>query len=57
MAFLLNISGTNRPVDVDGDTSLPRGLRDVLGMTGTKCGCGLQNGSSNTIAITKVRSL
>ena len=51
MAFLLNINGTNRSVDVDGDTSLPRVLRDVLGMTGTKCGCGLQNGSSDTIAI------
>jgi isoquinoline 1-oxidoreductase subunit alpha len=57
MAFLLNINGTNRSVDVDGDTSLPRVLRDVLGMTGTKFGCGLQNGSSDTIAINKVRSL
>ena len=57
MAFLLNINGTNRSVDVDGDTSLPRVLRDVLGMTGTKCGCGIQDGSSDTIAINKVRSL
>jgi isoquinoline 1-oxidoreductase alpha subunit len=58
MAFLLNINGTNRSVDVDGDTSLPRVPRDVvLGMTGTKCGCGIQDGSSDTIAINKVRSL
>jgi isoquinoline 1-oxidoreductase alpha subunit len=57
MAFLLSINGRNRSVDVDGDTSLPKVLRDVLGMTGTKCGCGLQNGTSDTIAITKVRSL
>jgi isoquinoline 1-oxidoreductase alpha subunit len=26
--------------DVDGDTPLLWGLRDVLGMTGTKFGCG-----------------
>jgi len=57
MAFLLNINGTNRSVDVDGDTSLPRIPRDVLGMTGTKCSRGLQDGSSDTIAINKVRSL
>jgi isoquinoline 1-oxidoreductase subunit alpha len=57
MAFLLSINGTNRSIDVDGDTSLPRVPRDVLGMTGTKCGCGLQDGSSDTIAINKVRSL
>ena len=35
MAFLLNINGTNRSVDVDGDTPLLWVLRDVLGMTGT----------------------
>ena len=40
MAFLLNIiNGTNRSVDVDGDTPLLWVLRDVLGMTGTKFGC------------------
>ena len=57
MAFLLSINGTNRSVDVDGDTSLPRIPRDVLGMTGTKFGCGSQTGSSDTIAINEVRSL
>jgi isoquinoline 1-oxidoreductase alpha subunit len=41
MAFLLNINGTNRSVDVDGDTPLLWVLRDVLGMTGTKFGCGM----------------
>jgi aerobic-type carbon monoxide dehydrogenase small subunit (CoxS/CutS family) len=58
MAFLLSINGTNRSVDVDGDISLPRVQRDVvLGMTGKKCGCGSQDGSSDTIAINKVRGL
>jgi isoquinoline 1-oxidoreductase alpha subunit len=37
----LKINGTMRPVDVDGDTPLLWVLRDVLGMTGTKFGCGI----------------
>jgi isoquinoline 1-oxidoreductase subunit alpha len=41
MAFTLKINGTNRSVDVDGDTPLLWVLRDVLGMTGTKFGCGM----------------
>ncbi len=55
MAFLLNINGTNRSVDVDGDTPLPWVLRDVPGMTGTKFGSGSQTGSSATIVINQVR--
>src|SRR3981081_575718 len=41
MTFVLKINGTNRSVDVDGDTPLLWVLRDVLGMTGTKFGCGM----------------
>jgi isoquinoline 1-oxidoreductase subunit alpha len=40
MAITIKINGTNRTVDVDGDTPLLWVLRDVLGMTGTKFGCG-----------------
>jgi len=40
MSFTININGTPRSVDVDGDTPLLWVLRDVLGMTGTKFGCG-----------------
>src|SRR5579862_5451835 len=40
MAFTVNINGSPRSVDVDGDTPLLWVLRDVLGMTGTKFGCG-----------------
>jgi isoquinoline 1-oxidoreductase alpha subunit len=40
MAFTININGTPRSIDVDGDTPLLWVLRDVLGMTGTKFGCG-----------------
>ena len=41
MAFVINVNGTDRNVDVDGDTPLLWVLRDVLGMTGTKFGCGM----------------
>ena len=41
MALILKINGANRSVDVDGDTPLLWVLRDVLGMTGTKFGCGM----------------
>jgi isoquinoline 1-oxidoreductase alpha subunit len=41
MGFIININGTPRNVDVDGDTPLLWVLRDVLGMTGTKFGCGM----------------
>jgi isoquinoline 1-oxidoreductase alpha subunit len=40
MTFNLAINGVDRTVDVDGDTPLLWVLRDVLGMTGTKFGCG-----------------
>jgi isoquinoline 1-oxidoreductase alpha subunit len=40
MAITIKINGVNRSVDVDGDTPLLWVLRDVLGMTGTKFGCG-----------------
>jgi hypothetical protein len=40
MAFAIKVNGTTPSVDVDGDTPLLWVLRDVLGMTGTKVGCG-----------------
>src|SRR5206468_7655870 len=40
MATTIKVNGVNRTVDVDGDTPLLWVLRDVLGMTGTKFGCG-----------------
>src|ERR1700724_2244454 len=41
MAFRINVNGVHHTVDVDGDTPLLWVLRDVLGMTGTKFGCGV----------------
>jgi isoquinoline 1-oxidoreductase alpha subunit len=40
MAFAIKVNGNAHSVDVDGDTPLLWILRDVLGMTGTKFGCG-----------------
>lgn len=40
MTFSIRVNGTRRSVDVDGDTPLLWVLRDVLGLTGTKFGCG-----------------
>jgi isoquinoline 1-oxidoreductase alpha subunit len=41
MAFTIKVNGTAHSVDVDNDTPLLWVLRDVLGMTGTKFGCGV----------------
>ena len=41
MNITLSINGTPRQVDVDPDTPLLWVIRDVLGMTGTKFGCGM----------------
>jgi isoquinoline 1-oxidoreductase alpha subunit len=41
MAFSIQVNGKTHSVDVDGDTPLLWVLRDVLGMTGTKFGCGM----------------
>ena len=40
MPFTINVNGRQH-VDVDGDTPLLWVLRDMLGMTGTKFGCGM----------------
>lgn len=41
MIHELNINGTQHRVDVEPDTPLLWVLRDVLGLTGTKFGCGM----------------
>ena len=41
MAFTINVNGTPQTVDVDADTPLLWALRDVLGISGTKFGCGI----------------
>jgi isoquinoline 1-oxidoreductase alpha subunit len=41
VAFEIKVNAVKHRVDVDGDTPLLWVLRDVLGMTGTKFGCGM----------------
>jgi isoquinoline 1-oxidoreductase alpha subunit len=41
MTTTIKVNGIDRAVDADDDTPLLWVLRDVLGMTGTKFGCGV----------------
>ena len=41
MAFTIKVNDVPHRVEADGDTPLLWVLRDVLGMTGTKFGCGM----------------
>ena len=40
MSYTVKVNGMDHEVDVDGDAPLLWVLRDVLGLTGTKFGCG-----------------
>ena len=51
MSFTLNVNGETHTVDVEGDTQLLWTLRDVLGMTGTKFGCGIAQCGACTVHI------
>src|SRR5712672_3576847 len=66
MAFTVRVNGSTHSVDVDGDTPLLWVLRDVLGMTGTKFGCGRAlcgactvhlNGAPTRSCVTSVESV
>jgi len=45
----LHINGQSRDIDVSPDTPLLWALRDVLGLTGTKFGCGIAQCGACTI--------
>jgi isoquinoline 1-oxidoreductase subunit alpha len=47
----LNINGREQQVAVDGDTPLLWVLRDTLGLTGTKYGCGIAQCGACTVHI------
>src|SRR5260370_4779734 len=51
MSVTIEVNGNPRRVDVDGDTPLLWVLRDVLGMTGTKFGCGIAQCGACTVHI------
>src|SRR5258705_270960 len=51
LTLKINVNGSSRSVAVDGDTALLWVLRDVLGMTGTKFGCGIAQCGACTVQI------
>ncbi len=51
MIYRIKVNGEDKEVDVDGDIPLLWVLRDVLGMTGTKFGCGIGQCGACTVHI------
>ena len=49
--FTLNINGGDHAVDVPGDMPLLWVLRDVIGLTGTKFGCGIAQCGACTVHV------
>ncbi len=49
MAFTLTINGADHEVDVEPDTPLLWVLRDTVGLTGTKFGCGIAQCGACTV--------
>jgi len=49
MAFTIKVNGTAKNVEADGDTPLLWVLRDDLGLTGTKFGCGIAQCGACTV--------
>lgn len=47
----LNVNGTTHSVDVDDDTPLLWAIRDNIGLTGTKFGCGVAQCGACTVYI------
>ncbi len=51
MAFLVNVNGQRREVDVDPETPLLWVIREDLGLTGTKYGCGVAQCGACTVHV------
>jgi len=51
MAIKLNVNGRDHAVDVDPETPLLWVLRDALGLTGTKFGCGIAQCGACTVQV------
>ena len=54
MQFTLEVNGRTHTVDVDADTPLLWVLRDTIGLTGTKYGCGIAQCGCCTVHINGV---
>jgi isoquinoline 1-oxidoreductase alpha subunit len=51
MSFTLSVNGTSHTVDVEAETPLLWVLRDTIGLTGTKYGCGIAQCGACTVHI------
>jgi isoquinoline 1-oxidoreductase alpha subunit len=51
MAVTITINGTPRTLDIEPDTPLLWALRDTLGLTGTKFGCGIAECGACTVHV------
>ena len=49
--FKININGEEKTVDVDSDTPMLWVIRDEVGLTGTKFGCGVASCGSCTVHV------
>lgn len=49
MSFTLNVNGTTYEVDAEPETPLLWVLRDIIGLTGTKFGCGIAQCGACTV--------
>ncbi|MGI9462479.1 MAG: (2Fe-2S)-binding protein [Aestuariivirgaceae bacterium] len=51
MAFTINLNGQDVALDADGDMPLLWAIRDVVGLTGTKFGCGIAQCGACTVHV------
>ena len=51
MAITLTVNGQPRTLDIDPDTPLLWAIRDTLGLTGTKFGCGIAQCGACTVHV------
>src|ERR1700744_822096 len=47
----IDVNGTSRKIDIEPDTPLLWVLRDVIGLTGTKFGCGMAQCGACTVHV------